>query len=64
MEKINESILQSILGYNESALELLEGSDKKELNTCLLKSNLLLNLGRSQEALKVLDEFGEPKDDR
>ena len=47
MEKINESILQSILGYNESALELLEGSDKKELNTCLLKSNLLLNLGRS-----------------
>ncbi len=47
MEKMNESILLSILGYNESALELLEGSDNKDLRTCLLKSNLLLNLGQS-----------------
>jgi hypothetical protein len=47
MENFNDAVLQSILGFNESALILLEGCDIKNLNLCILKSNILLNLGRA-----------------
>ena len=50
---MDKAIVQAILGNHSSALEML--SDSKDFSTCIVKAQLLINLGKSQDAISVLD---------
>jgi len=52
-------LLQALIGNKESALSLLNGNDFK---SGLAKAQVLINLGRAEEAIKVLDELSKESD--
>jgi predicted Zn-dependent protease len=48
-------LLQALLGHNQTALSLLEKEDQKDFNVCIAKAQILIKLGKPQDALTVLD---------
>jgi len=49
----NKALTYAILGYHETALSLLEKTEDFDL--CLVKAQILTNLGRPEDAIKILD---------
>ena len=59
-QTFHAALLKSHLGYNETALRLLEkevGQGKNFL-FAVTKAKIQLNLGKPEDAIKTLDELG------
>jgi len=54
MEQQIKALTQALLGHNETALELL-GDDKSSFEIQIAKAQILVNSGKPNEAIEILD---------